>query len=115
MDGNTERRRADRLSLRIPLAAGAELAGSCFPAELIDLSETGAKFRIPECDTRPDVAKGRETAWIVSLPSGKLTRFKASARWFHRFPEGYMMGVQFLDDVDETMLRELHQHAAQPA
>ena len=115
MDENRERRREVRIELREPLMASAELTGTCFPAELVDLSESGAKFRLPECETPLEIKPGYETGWTVCLPSGKLTRFKAAARWFHRLPDEYVIGVKFLETVEETVFRELLGNEGMPA
>jgi hypothetical protein len=107
MDENKEHRREVRIELREPLMASAEVTGTCFPAELIDLSKSGAKFRFPECKTPLEIKQGHETGWTVCLPSGKLKRFKASARWFRRLPNEYVIGVEFLEAIKATLFQEL--------
>jgi hypothetical protein len=116
MDEYTERRRDVRIELREPLMASAEFStGACIPAELKDVSESGAKFRFPECDAALDINPGCETNWTVCLPSGKLTRFKARVRWLHKHPAEYVLGVKFLDIIKKTLVQELVRSSYMPA
>lgn len=115
MKESMERRREARIGLRQPLMASAELIGTCFPAELVDLSESGAKFNFPECYAQIEIKAGCETELTVCLLSGKLARFKAEARWFHRFADGYVIGVKFLETIKDTLFREMLQSTPLPA
>jgi hypothetical protein len=89
------------------LPSSVGLDDTCFPAELVDVSKSGARFRFPECEARLAIAPGQEIYPTVWLPSGKLTRFRAATRWFHQGFGGYIMGVKFLDTADPEMAGEL--------
>jgi hypothetical protein len=115
MDESSQRRCEVRIGLNEPLMASAELRGTYFPAELVDLSESGAKFRFPECDAQLEIRQGYETGWTVCLPSGNLTRFQAEARWFHRVHHECIVGVKFLETMKTTLFHDLVRNVYLPA
>jgi c-di-GMP-binding flagellar brake protein YcgR len=111
----SDRRVAFRCDVALPWNASIAHEGNNFSAELIDLSEGGAKFRSSDFSFESGIQKGHTVDWSVDLPSGKKTRFRAEVRWLHRFPEGHIIGVRFLDAVSAVLLKELNQVETPPA
>jgi len=103
----SNRRVASRLEVSLPWNAELDHRGTAISAELIDISEGGAKFRSTDFSFETGIQKGHSTDWTVVLPSGGRTRFRAEVRWLHRFPEGHIIGVSFYDSIDPGLLNEI--------
>jgi len=103
------RRGAPRMDVSPPWTARLDRWGNAISAELIDISEGGAKFRSSDSSIETGIRKGRLTGWTVNLPSGVQSRFRAEIRWFSRLPEGHIIGVHFYDTIDPFLLKEIAQ------
>ena len=89
------RREAMRTLLPLPRSATLDIGSLSLDAEMIDLSETGAKFRFAHPLNRSLLHVDAQTVCSIRLESGAVACIKASVRWTQQYPEGIMLGVRF--------------------
>lgn len=98
-----ERRETYRTVFRLPRPATIDINGAPCDAEMIDLSENGAKFRCPVALDGPMPRRDGDTVCSIRLESGAVTRIKGSIRWTMRYPEGVTLGVRFTGGLDAAL------------
>lgn len=92
-----ERRKSSRHQLSLPWTVSTVMSGHKVSAEMIDISTMGAKIRLPEFAAHRMLIPGTELVWNIDLPSGREISVSVSSKWVHRYPEGYILGVSFVD------------------
>jgi hypothetical protein len=106
-DSQDDRRQHPRHHLALPWPAAAEINGRKIDADIIDISKMGAKFRCKDLSIQTDFVPGKVTSWSIIMPSGSTVSARTSARWLHRFPEGYILGANFADQSSSQIVEEL--------
>jgi hypothetical protein len=106
----TERRTSSRHQLSLPWSATTTMNGQDISAEMVDISIHGAKIRLPQLSSQHMLVPGTEMVWNIAMPSGKEVEVNVLSRWVHRFPEGYILGVSFIDnELISSELKILHE------
>ena len=104
-----ERRQSLRHKLALPWPACATIHGETINAEMIDVSLDGAKIRLLDFAIHRIMSPGYEADWTVKHPGGNKITFHALVRWLHRFPDGFVLGVYFIDGDNNIFIQEIRQ------
>ncbi len=102
-----DRRQHPRHPLVLPWPAKGDFNGQIVEADIIDISRMGAKFRVKDPSVQTNFTPGNKTNWTVKLPSGSEVVTETLSRWIHRFPEGYILGANFTNQVNNQIVDEL--------
>jgi hypothetical protein len=100
-----ERRHSARHSVTGLVHVTVQTDGNAFHAELIDISELGAKLRLSPSLEYPWLIQGNIIRLASTGPDTPL-EISGTISWCSRFPEGHIAGIRFLSS-GESFLRDL--------
>jgi hypothetical protein len=90
----SERRRAERKSLKVSCPTSIVVNGTRYPASMLDFSEVGARFTLDEPSRYLDISSGADVTVELKNQYGETT-CGGKVAWIYRIDDRYLLGVEF--------------------